>query len=329
MNVRKNLFAPMFVFVMFFSYVANAQLPEGDDGIAAQHPGDVGIEDNPSVLFVERFDQDTLEETALRWETVSRSEDMSFSDDVPEGSGDPQSLLMTHVGGQGTGGQFYRRLPPGHDQVFARFYVKFDPDCWAIHHFGTHLGGFNPSTPWPQGGAGVRPDGARRFTSGVEPYGDSWTWDFYSYWQGMRVHGDGNYWGTPALSGAPKPKVERGKWICVEMMMKMNDPVSSSNGEQAFWIDGELWRVDDRIVSHLGEGFPQGEWRGGWWAPDAESDEAFEGYQWRTVEELTVNYVWNYLYITKAPAGHVSRVWYDNIVVATEYVGPITSLGEE
>jgi len=154
---------------------------------------------------------------------------MIFSSDIPEHSADGKSLMMEYTGGKGTGGHLYRRLLPGHKRVFARFYVKFDPDCAQIHHFGTHLGGFNPPTPWPQGGAGLRPDGDKRFTTGVEPYGNNWNWDFYSYWQGMHVHGDGNYWGTPFLTGGSKPKVERGKWICVEMMVKVNDPLDESN----------------------------------------------------------------------------------------------------
>ncbi len=214
------------------------------------------------------------------------------------------------------------RIKPIQQQVFARWYVKFDPECWPVHHFGTHLGGQHPVSRWPNPRAGERPPGDQRFTCGVEPYGQDWGWDFYTYWQGMRVHGDGKYWGTPFLTGAPKPAVERGRWVCVEMMVKMNDPTGASNGEQAFWIDGRLARHESQVVSHVGPGYPHGRWTGGWWRPEAQSAGAFEGYQWRTSEALALNYLWTYLYITAAPAGHVSRVWFDNVVVATEYVGP-------
>jgi hypothetical protein len=297
------------------------RLPEGGVGIAASHPGDVGIDEHASVVFVEDFAVEAVGELEQRWDSVGGPDIMSLSDDTPTGEG--QSLLVTHVGGQGTGGQLYRRLLPGHDRVFARTYVKFDPDCAKIHHFGTHLGGFDPPTPWPQGGAGTRPDGAKRFTTGVEPYGDEWAWDFYTYWQGMHVHGDGNYWGTPFLTDVERPKVDRGRWICVEMMVTTND-VGASDGEQAFWIDGELVRSGGEVVSHAGPGFPNGEWTGGWWRPDATAETAFEGFNWRSVEQLAVNYLWTYVYITKAAEGHVSKVWFDNIVVATEYIGPIT-----
>ena len=82
--------------------------------------------------------------------------------------------------------------------------------------------------------------------------------------------------------------------------------------------------MDGQVVSHVGPGFPKGRWTGGWWAPDAATDKTFEGYQWRTHEDLTVNNLWTYVYITRAPEGKVSKVWFDNIVVATDYVGPIT-----
>lgn len=301
-----------------------APLPEGDHGLAARHPGDKGIADDPAVIFAETFDAASLDAVCQRWESVKDKPGMTLSRDAVPGSADGTSLLVTHVGGEGTGSHLYRRLPPGHDCVFARFYVKFDTNCAPIHHFGTHLGGFNPATPWPQGGAGDRPSGRKRFTTGVEPYGKNWEWGFYTYWQEMRRHGDGRYWGTPFLVGADKPKVERGRWICVEVMVKMNDPATARNGEQAFWIDGKLWRHEGQIVSHLGPGFPKGRWTGGWWRPDAGGQSAFEGFRWRSVRELAVNYVWTYVYITKAPKGHVSRVAFDNIVIAREYVGPLS-----
>ena len=37
---------------------------------------------------------------------------------------------------------------------------------------------------------------------------------------------------------------------------------------------------------------------------------------------LNVNYVWLYVYTEKAE-GHRIRVWYDDVVVATDYIGPM------
>jgi len=308
-------------------------LPEGNSGLAAKYPGDKGIEKDPNVTFVEKFDDgpgyEISDPVALqlifsRWDTVKGKEVMSLSNEAPEGSSDNRSLLMTHEHAQ-EGGYLYRRLLPGHDKIFVRYYVKFDTECAPVGHFGAAIGGYNPPTVWPQGGAGSRPTGKDRFTTGVESYGDKWAWDFYTYWQGMHAHGDGKYWGTTFLVYGPKPPVEKGKWICVETMVKMNNPITSSNGLQAFWIDGRLFRRDGQIASYFGPGFPKGEWTGGWWKPDPNSVSTFEGFQWRSVEDLTINFLWMQAYQPKTPEGATSKIWIDSIVVAKEYIGPIFS----
>src|SRR5262245_38257739 len=48
----------------------------------------------------------------------------------------------------------------------------------------------------------------------------------------------------------------------------------------------------------------------------------FEGFRWREARQLNLNFVWVLLYITRAPIGHASKVWFDNIVVARQYIGP-------
>ncbi|HUG94150.1 MAG TPA: hypothetical protein VML55_25200, partial [Planctomycetaceae bacterium] len=121
-------------------------LPEGS-GLAANYPGDRGIEADPGVVFVENFEQDSLEAVNERWESVRAPERMSLSDETPPDSGGRRSLRMTHVGGEGDGGHLYRRLLPGYDKLHVRFYVRFDPQCAPIHHF-FHVGGYRPPTPF-------------------------------------------------------------------------------------------------------------------------------------------------------------------------------------
>lgn len=304
-------------------------------GIAASYPGDVGIARDRNVVLVEDFDARSVDVVAARWESVHHKEIMALSRDVPEESGDGRSLLMTHVGGEGNGAHLYRRLPEAMDKMHVRFYVKFDRDCWPIHHF-FHVGGYNPATAWPQGGAGVRPQGDKRFTVGIEPHGRSWTWDYYAYWSEMGGSPPrGQTWGNSFL-GKPTNKVVRDRWICMELMMKMND-VGDTNGEMALWIDG-------RQVSRLGKGFPKGKWifdkflpgeggggqrwndkRGGPVQIDfPEGGRPFEGFRWREDEALKLNFVWVLLYITKAAQGHESKVWFDNIIVAKDYIGPMS-----
>jgi hypothetical protein len=308
------------------------ELPQGP-GLGARFAGGVGIERHPAVVFVEDFEQFSFDATQARWESVSQPELMSLSDDTPPASGGKRSLRVQHIGGRSSGGHLYRRLEPGYDKLHFRFYVKFALECAPIHHF-FHVGGYFPTTPYPQGSAGTRPRGDERFTLGVEPYGDSWTWDCYTYWMAMRGSPPrGQTWGN-SFMGAPKTKVARGQWICAETMIKLND-VDQQNGELALWIDGKL-------VGHLGEGFPRGRWifdkfqpgQGGqsirWNDATGEREEftvppegePFEGFRWRIDERLKLNFLWLLVYITDAPRNHISNIWFDDIVVATEYIGP-------
>src|SRR6185437_2710481 len=82
-------------------------------GIAARYPGDVGIESDSSVLFVERFDESSLANLFTRWSDVLNGTAMSFSNDVPAGSPLAASLAIPWIGGGvSTGGHLYRQLTP-------------------------------------------------------------------------------------------------------------------------------------------------------------------------------------------------------------------------
>jgi hypothetical protein len=143
----------------------------------------------------------------------------------------------------------------------------------------------------------------------------------------------GQTWGNSFIRDK-NLKVQKGEWICVEQMIQMND-IGDSNGEQALWINGSLF-------SHLGKGFPKGMWTYDKFTPDTGGEAIrwsreqnapersqvpaggapFEGFRWRTVPELKANCVWLYVY-TEKPEGHRIKVQFDNVVLATEYIGPI------
>ena len=315
--------------------VAAADEPPLPTGIAAQYPGDVGIEKHPSVVFAEDFEQSDLESIGKRWETVRHRQIMSLSEQVPPASSGKQSLLMSQAAEKGNGADLYRRLGDGFEKLYSRMYVRFAEDCEPVHHFGTCLGGNHPSTPWPSVQAGQPTRGDKSFWVGIEPFGRSWTWDYYTYWCEMRGSPPrGDTWGNTFIQDK-ELKVRRGEWTCIELMVRLND-VADTNGELALWIDG-------RPVSHLGKGFPKGKWvfdkfnpgqagEGVRWNHErgdreyfttAAGGDPFEGFRFRTVEALNVNFVWLYLYLTQGTPGHVNRVWFDDVVVAKEYIGPI------
>lgn len=121
-------------------------IPEGNTGLAARYPGDVGIEKDPDVVFVESF-EGSVDEICSHWEAAVGKPIMSKANEVPPGSGGKQSLLLTRVasGTQGymDGGNFYRRLKNengafGYEQLFFRFYMS-QPEQGTSQVWWDHL----------------------------------------------------------------------------------------------------------------------------------------------------------------------------------------------
>ncbi|MCA9128528.1 MAG: hypothetical protein KDB22_15680 [Planctomycetales bacterium] len=329
--------AGLLIAFVAFSHLrlANAQDWSKSPGIASRYLQDVGIGSDAAVVFAEEFEGD-LEEIESHWDTVRDKGIMSLSNEIPPDSSGKHSLLMSQVAEKGTGGDLYRVLKGGHDRLFTRMYVRIADDCEPIHHFGTCVGGNYPATPWPTVKAGQPTDGSKAFWLGIEPFGSKWQWDYYTYWCDMRGSPPrGQTWGNSFIHN-PELVVRRGAWTCIEVMVLMND-VGKSNGELALWIDGTM-------VSHLGAGFPRGKWEFDKFKPGvageavvwdqtagrrehyqtAPQGDPFEGFRFRTDERLNVNFIWLYTYITKGTRGHANRVWFDDVVVATEYIGPLS-----
>jgi len=272
--------------------------PPEKGGLASLHPGDEGLKRDPRVLFVEDFETGTVTEIAKRWGSVGKIQNLSLADERPAGSGGRKSLHIRE------NGQLYTHVR-GVDTLYARFYVRFHPKIGYVHHFVTLVADRKP-TPWPRGEAGIRPSGELKFTTGIEPTG-RWgrfpppgVWNFYTYWHEMK-----SKWGS-TFDGKQEP-IQPGRWYCVEAMLKANSAPDKSDGEQAFWVDGELYG-------------------------------RFEGFRWRTTDELKINSFWLLFYNTDQPARHnkdpkpdsrVMEVWFDDIVLATEYVGPLRPKAKE
>lgn len=309
---------------------ARAEVRSGVAGVAARYPGDAGIERDPAVLFAEDFEKATLADLGKRWSETSNKDGkvMELVPQSPPGAGGARSLQVTATLGENTGGHLYKRLPLGVDKLHARFYVKFAQDAGYIHHFVT-LGGYNPPTNWPQGGAGERPRGDDRITIGIEPHGHGGrlpppgAWNFYNYWRDMKASAGGRYWGN-AISPERPLRVPRGQWQCVEVMARLNSASDRADGELALWLDG-------RRVMHVARGTPRGAWSGMGFILPEEGGEPFEGFRWRTNDELKLNFFNLSHYVTENAARQnnaanpnpTNRVWFDNIIVSTEYVGPI------
>lgn len=292
-------------------------LAQGPAGLAARYPGDAGIENDPAVIFVEKFEEPTLDEVFTRWGNVKNGPGMQWSTDVPAGSPGGRALSIPWIGGVNDGGHLYKMLTPGvNDTLYVRYYIKY-PATGNVHHSGIWMGGYNPISAWPDPKAGVRPDGTDRFIAGAEQNNITNAFDHYDYWMNMRPDGWGDYWGNFLLNSA-SVQAPRNQWTCVEHMVKLNNPVSASNGEHAIWLNGVK-------VSHLGPGFPTGSWSGGIFTQGAGT--AFEGFRWRSTTSLPINWIWLMNYSPENPAGSSDTIKYDHVVLATSYIGCLTPGG--
>jgi hypothetical protein len=274
-----------------------ADLPSGA-GLAAQFPNDAGVKAHPDVIFVDDFETGAL---GAGWDETGNKEGKVLQFAPPgdaAGLGQRCLRVEAHLG-KDTGGGLTKWFEPA-DPVFIRFYTRFDPACDYVHHFVTLRAnkGLHGGDKWSGfGGAGLKPEGTERFSTAIEPWGNwgRWPapgrWNFYSYWHEMEMSKDGKYWGNSF--GVPAaPVIPRGRWICVEFMLKHNTP-GKPDGEQAFWIDGVL----------------QGDWK---------------GINWRKTAALQANALTLESYVTdRWTTNSVNVVFFDSVVIARTYIGPV------
>jgi len=285
--------------------------------LSSLYPGDVGIETDPNVVFVENFEESTLANLFSRWTDVLNGTAMSFNPDVPAGSTGIRSLNIPWVGGGvNNGGHLYKQLTAGiDDTLYLRYYIKY-PTSGKHSHDGIWMGGANPPLAWPNPQAGIKPSGSDRFSAAAEQNWNATTFDHYDYWMNMHQSLDGNYWGNLLLNN-PSVKGKTGQWMCVEHMVRLNNPVTSFNGEHAIWLDGVK-------VSHLGLGFPTGSWTGGMFTQSL-TGTPFEGFRWRSDANLKLNWIWLQTYAPNDPAGFSASMKFDHVVAAKTYIGCLGS----
>lgn len=286
------------------------------DGIAYDYPNDKGIENDPNVLFVEKFD-DGLENILGRYSNIYNDSGMSLDTDVPAGSMGPNSLIMTNTGGKNSGGHLFKNFSEGFDStVYVRYYVKYPSvSNGFIHHQGIWFGGYNPSTDYPNPRAGICGLGNSRISIAYEPVNG--LMGSYLYWGEMQSDPSGNKcWGNDVVNGSPAAhKIAWDRWMCVEIMIKLNNPASADNGELRLWQNG----VE---VGYWKPGFPKGTMTYGRFTVNPNGP-SFKGFRWRTDTGLKINYIWIEYYDDTSPAGSSHYIKFDHLIMAKKYIGPI------
>ncbi|MCY2954930.1 MAG: hypothetical protein NTU53_23620 [Planctomycetota bacterium] len=302
---------------------ASAQRPvEADRGIAARYVADRGIEKDPDVIFADDFEswtdngaQPPAGAWSMRKSNISRTHAVDGKMTTPSGPGPGSRVLEIACWTEGTGSQVgglsrklgnYNHanegLGDGCDEIYLRWYQKFDENYRGVQNHGGNLGGRDlklPDAAWV-GMAAIRDIASRGyFYSGVQPYGKlgspQMEMGFYSYHMDKKGPWGENY---PIQKNMP---IRVGEWHCVERHMKLNS-VDEKTGEaradgvEELWIDGQLSirKADVRF---------------------------------RRVPHLRITLFSLETYYHGLPkefdAAHPIKVYYDDLVMARRYIGPM------
>ena len=287
-------------------------LPEGDNGIAARHPGDVGIGNDPEVIFADDFESYSQgADLNQRWDAVYQNQYVTITTtaaNVYRGSKALEFTLPQQTAELSDATD--KVLTEERDALFLRYYSKFQPpyDVVGSSHNGSSISAHyfinGQATP------GVPADGTNKFLANLEDWrGDAATpspgyLNIYIYHPEQRSQWGDHLFPTglvlpntsiPFDFGAgfvSRPDVlpELNRWYCYEVMLQANTP-GQRDGRIAFWLDGAL-----------------------------EAD--FQNLRLRDVASLKIDRFGLSFHIGSNPNG-AARKWYDNVVAATSYIGPV------
>jgi hypothetical protein len=303
----------------------------GGSTLASRYPGDVGLAGDPDVVWTENFEEANVTALTARYNQCQNTPGITLVADVPTGSSGQHSGKFTSDGTSANATDMYKNFGAGYQELYVRYYAKYQGGAVPWHHTGVWFGGYNPATNWPNPQAGLKPNGDDRFAVSFEPMGTgpAARMDFYNYWSTMQSwmavpSGSTAYYGNTLIHD-PAVHYADDAWFCVEIHLKLNpDPASSAGAELGLW-------VNDAPVVQFTDSAPLGYWVRDKFCLDTAVGTECTTYRpanptlvpldlrWRTVAALTLNYFWPQNYITTA--GATGSVQYDDMVVAKSRVG--------
>jgi hypothetical protein len=295
----------------------------GDPTLSDQYPGDVGLGGDPAVVWFEDFEAGTVAAVTARYDQAQGAARMALV-------AGPAGEAMAMTAGQGVDAvDLYAQLPD-HDELWVRWYARYDAGVpW--HHSGVWFGGYAPAMPYPSPMAGLRPDGDDRFSVSIEPVWDiggaAPRFDTYNYWMAMHSWmetptDDGTSYYGNALIHQNGFTIDEDQWVCLEVHVRLNPDPASGAGAVL-----EVWKGDVPVIRYDDAG-PMGYWIRDKFCPTGADGSECTDYpapfdqvldlRYRSDAALRLNAFWPQNYITEPAMGTLT---FDQMVVATTRVG--------
>ena len=276
----------------------DAHSPKGD-GIAATHPNDAQLQDDPDVIMATGFEESD-------WRSAWGPQTIRGTFDIVNGAIGGQfaplfgrALRVTIPKGENLGldlsFSFTERTGSDPEELYFRYYLRLSND-WAPSVDGGKLPGIS-GTYGISGWGGRKADGSNgwsmrgqfyRQPDDANPMHAFTTVGTYAYHADMQeTWGDAWPWTNGSIG-----LLERNRWYCIEQYVRLNVP-GSADGVLRAWIDGVL---------------------------------AFErtDIRYRDSASIKIEKVWMNIYHGgKATPASDLQLFLDNIVIARRYIGPL------
>jgi len=320
--IRRTRFVSFSAVITFLISSATPTTAPADSGIAARYPGDKNIANDPAVLFADDFEGYTsASQVTSKWTDAYQPSLLRIATEPGNYYAGSKAMEMTlNVSSSEVANALRKSLSPTQDTVYLRAYTKFSAN-YSIT--GSNHDGLDLRARYPGAGNKVPVDGTGFFMFSVQNniqgagrpgevapgychvyaywpymrdvYGDHWYSDGYVVPYDNAIGNKGLWQANPAQypdwKAMPNWQPQRDKWYCYEIMVKLNT-IGKNDGEVKYWIDGNaVGDFPDLFIRSI---------------PDLKIDTACLLFHAQHTEQ-------------------VNRKYYDNVVVATQYIGPMAS----
>ncbi len=233
----------------------------------------------------------------------------------------------------------------GHDSLFLKAWVRFDPTHVFVHHFLRMGGRYTSASPYNDGfsgyylngTAGCLPNGETHMDMTVEVDRDTDplhhdTGYFYSYHPNM---------GLSNCGGSDNSRFDDICRDCNRWDLIKLEPKCSNTDHRCYW--GDSFKLSDAAITAepARYTFPKGEWfcvevamqsntpgqfdgKMSYWINDKLAHQV-DDMMWRTVDSLALNKVMLQHYISGqywfGTPVQSNKVWFDDVVISTQRIG--------